>query len=99
MIQVRVDQNKIRANGHAGYAPKGYDIVCAAFSALSLTLEIAVKKLTNDDVKIVFQDGIMQAEWEELSFEGDLLVNAYIEGVKSLAENYPEYIIVQARNT
>lgn len=99
MIKVRVDQNKITASGHAGYAPKGYDIVCAAFSALSLTLEIAVKKLTNDDVEFVFEDGKMKAEWDELSFAGDLLVNAYIEGLNSLAENYPEYIIVQARNT
>ena len=99
MIKVTMEQGKITASGHAGYAPKGQDIVCAAFSVLSLTLEIAVKKLTEDDIRIRLENGEMAAQWQRASPEGMLLINAYIEGVKALAENYPEYINVQARNT
>ena len=98
MINVKIEQGKITASGHAGYAPKGQDIVCAAFSVLSLTLEIAVERLT-DDIRISLENGEMTAQWQQVSPEGLLLIDAYIEGVKALAENYPEYITVQARNT
>lgn len=99
MIKVKIKQRKITASGHAGYAPKGQDIVCAAFSVLSLTLDTAVKKLTDDDIQISLESGSMEARWQQISPQGQLLINAYIEGVKALAENYPEYITVQARNT
>lgn len=99
MIKVKIEQGKITASGHAGYAPKGQDIVCAAFSMLSLTLDTAVKKLTDDDIRISLESGSMEARWQQVSPQGQLLINAYIEGVKALAENYPEYITVQARNT
>ena len=99
MINVTIKQGEITASGHAGYAPKGYDIVCAAFSVLSLTLDTAVKKFTDDNIEIVLENGEMAAQWQQVSPEGLLLINAYIEGVKALAENYPEYITVQARDT
>ena len=99
MINVTIKQGKITASGHAGYAPKGQDIVCAAFSVLSLTLEIAVERLTEDDIRISLENGEMAAQWKQVSPEGLLLIKAYIEGVKALAENYPEYITVQARDT
>ena len=99
MINVKIEQGKITARGHAGYAPKGQDIVCAAFSVLSLTLEIAIEKLTEDDIRISLENGKMTAQWKQVSPEGQLFIDAYIEGVKALAENYHEYITVQARNT
>lgn len=99
MINVTIEHGKITASGHAGYAPKGQDIVCAAFSVLSLTLDAAVKKFTDDDVQISLESGRMEAQWQQVSPKGQLLINTYIEGVMALAENYPEYIKVQARNT
>lgn len=99
MINVTIKQGEITASGHAGYAPKGQDIVCAAFSVLSLTLDTAVKKFTDDNIEIVLENGEMAAQWQQVSPEGLLLINAYIEGVKALAENYPKYITVQARDT
>ena len=40
MINVRIDSNQCHlfVEGHAEYAPKGQDIVCAAVSALAQTL-------------------------------------------------------------
>ena len=73
--------------------------MCAAFSVLSLTLEIAGEKLTEDDIRISLENGEMAAQWKQVSPEGLLLIKAYIEGVKALAKNYPEYINVQARDT
>lgn len=99
MINVTIEYGKITASGHAGYAPKGHDIVCAAFSVLSLTLERAVRTLTDENIEINLKSGKMNVQWQQVGTQGKLLIDAYIEGIKALAENYPEYINVQARNT
>ena len=99
MINVIIEQGKITASGHAGYAPQGQDIVCAAFSVLFLTLGIAVGKFTEDEIRISLVNVELAAQWKRVSPEGLLLIKAYSEGVKALAKNYPEYINVQARDT
>ena len=38
MIRVRFDGTQVTVSGHAGYAPAGRDIVCAAVSALVYAL-------------------------------------------------------------
>lgn len=38
MIQVRFEKNRLTVCGHAGYAARGEDIVCAAVSALVYAL-------------------------------------------------------------
>lgn len=38
MIRVRFDGAQVTVSGHAGYAPAGRDIVCAAVSALVYAL-------------------------------------------------------------
>lgn len=38
MIRVRAGERRITVGGHAGYAPVGQDIVCAAVSALTYAL-------------------------------------------------------------
>lgn len=49
MIQIRFEEKDgcigVTAEGHAGYAPKGQDIVCAAYSALMVTLAAQVNEL------------------------------------------------------
>lgn len=38
MIRVKAGERRITVSGHAGYAPAGQDIVCAAVSALTYAL-------------------------------------------------------------
>ena len=38
MIEITVDETRIRVEGHAGFGPPGRDIVCAGVSALFQTL-------------------------------------------------------------
>lgn len=38
MIRVRAGERRITVSGHAGHAPAGQDIVCAAVSALMYAL-------------------------------------------------------------
>ena len=47
MIQIKVNNYSVEVNGHAGYMPRGSDIVCAGVSALYQTLEESAKELTD----------------------------------------------------
>ena len=52
MIQVTYDREKLRLviRGHAGSGPKGHDLVCAAVSALAMTLGANVADLAMDGI-------------------------------------------------
>ena len=48
MITVTIEKGRIKASGHAGTAPKGQDLVCAAFTMLCHSLIESFRKLTAD---------------------------------------------------
>lgn len=79
--------------GHAGYAERGKDIVCAAVSALTITLENAMGALA--DVPVVKKQYIREDPRIYLpvpSDKTDLLIEAYKIGVEGLQEAYPNYV-------
>jgi uncharacterized protein YsxB (DUF464 family) len=84
-----------RAAGHAGAGPMGSDIVCAAVSAFSRSL---IRALHGKEGISIHADaperGIFQAE-VSYSGEGRLFlegVGAFLlEGLSSVAEEYPQY--------
>lgn len=79
--------------GHAGYAERGKDIVCAAVSALTITLENAMGALA--DVPVVKKQYISEDARMYLpipSDKTDLLIEAYKVGVEGLQEAYPNYV-------
>ena len=98
MIQVTYnevgDEMILRAEGHAGYAEKGKDIVCAAVSVLMQTLACSVDA---DNTGNIFElsDGkngnrlTVQAPMSVLNRDKFDLV---VEGLIRLAENYPENV-------
>lgn len=105
MISVRIERNKegvllgCKAEGHAGYAARGFDIVCSAVSVLLRTV-LQVAELTDgvsvksDAGKRGFLDFTIQinepgSEPEKrLVYAGDFLET----GLKSVAEEYPGYV-------
>ena len=48
MITATIEKSRIKASGHAGTAPKGQDLVCAAFTMLCHSLIESFRKLTAD---------------------------------------------------
>lgn len=65
MIRVNVDVEGMRleVNGHAGFAPPGQDIVCAAASTLAYTLaQNLVLTLQPDEYTAKFEDGHARIE-------------------------------------
>ncbi len=98
MIQVTYnevgDEMILRAEGHAGYAEKGKDIVCAAVSVLMQTLACSVDA-NNTGNTFELSDGkngnrlTVQAPMSVLNRNKFDLV---AEGLIRLAENYPENV-------
>ena len=98
MIQVTYNEVNdtmiLRAEGHAGYAPKGQDIVCAAVSVLMQTLAYSVDA-DNTGNTFELPDGkngnrlTVQAPMSVLNRDKFDFV---VEGLSRLAENYPENV-------
>lgn len=77
MITIEIGLDKLEVRGHAGYAKKGNDIVCAAISALSLGLVHSLEALTGDKVSHEMSNGYLKIEYENLSEQGKLLIDSF----------------------
>ena len=90
MIAVKVTQNELTVNGHAGYAETGNDIVCAAVSALAQNLIQSIEALTQDRISYQIQEGHIGIQYKNLSEQGKLLVDSFFIGICALANTYGE---------
>lgn len=89
MIQISVKPNKIHVSGHANVAPEGFDIVCAAVSALTLTLIRGLKEIAQMDFYENVEKGNICIEWQILNDTGKALVDTWFLGICGIAANYP----------
>lgn len=80
--------------GHANYAEKGRDIVCAAVSALTLTLEAALVALTEGSIQTLryIADEHARIYIMRPNEKTDLLVSAYCLGIKGVEESFHENV-------
>ena len=85
--------------GHAGYGPKGVDIVCASLSILCATLAYSAGLAQEAgqllDLQVKMEGGkaeIMAAPAPE--YEKDIIreFNTVLNGYRLLADNYPDYV-------
>ncbi len=88
MIRVIYTKNRMTLRGHAGYAPRGQDIVCAAVSALVYALVAALEE--KGAVREVHmqpgQVSVAGAEGCEAEFR---MIHC---GLAQLAARYPQYV-------
>ncbi|MDR2468849.1 MAG: ribosomal-processing cysteine protease Prp [Spirochaetaceae bacterium] len=88
------------AEGHAGAAPAGSDIVCASVSTLMRTMARVITGRLGIEVSFsVPERGRLQINACYNEQGKDFLFAAGIflfEGLKSLAEEYPEYCTLNA---
>jgi uncharacterized protein YsxB (DUF464 family) len=90
-------------NGHAGYAEKGADIICAGISALTMTTVLALDQLTKLQLKIKQEpaQGLLECNWDSIPIEteaeikqANLIVQVMVIGLRDMADQYPEYLKV-----
>ncbi len=85
--------------GHADYAEKGADVICAGISALTMTTILGLQQLTKLKLKIKqnSKKGWLECNWDNVPAEMDhanLIVEVMIIGLKDIAAQYPEYLKV-----
>ena len=102
MINIRFDGLSMEATGHAGYAEKGKDIVCAAASALFYAAAECLSQMGSWEKMVECPVILMRPGYVKLACEprttsqeeAELLFNFLETGCRLLAEEYPEYISV-----
>lgn len=94
MIVVKVTTDGITVDGHAGYAEAGKDIVCAAVSVLAQNLIGSIEALTGDKIQYQIEGGHIDIKYEDLSEQGELLVDSFFLGICVVAAQYPDYVRV-----
>lgn len=85
--------------GHAESSDEGYDMVCSAVSAVSLTIANGLTEILKVKPSISMEDGFLSLYLENLSEEdiekGQVLLQTMLLGMKSIEFNYGEYISVE----
>ena len=89
----------VQVSGHASYADKGEDIVCAAVSALVTNTVNSLEKLTDDNFTVQTDESSALIELsftDRPSLEADLLMRSLAIGLTSIESepNYQTYIDV-----
>lgn len=88
MIRILVRQHMISVTGHAGYAPAGQDIVCAAVSALTQTLILGLRQVAGMELQSREAIGNVCIEWQHMNDTGKALTDTWFLGICAIAENY-----------
>ena len=83
---------ELEISGHAGYAPKGYDIVCAGISALAAAV---YETLGNTAGFGTSDDGGVCTLYSDTACGGDRFIEAVFacaaNGIKAISAAYPEH--------
>ena len=89
-------------SGHAGYDIKGQDIVCAAVSVLAQTALISLVEVCGikekeidyfiDDVKGLLDVNLPKTLDIDTRSKAEVVLRTLELGIKSIIENYPEYV-------
>ena len=99
MIQITISPTGMTLGGHARAAPYGYDIVCAAVSALVQTFEAGAEEFTPDTVEAAREAATGQIrafKWPRApSKELKTLIDTTVLGLIRIASEYPENLTVE----
>lgn len=86
-------------SGHAGYAKKGNDIICAAVSALVINTINAIQTFTSDQFDLETEEAQGKIYFRVkglVSNESKLLLDALHLGITEIQKEYGEkYILLQ----
>lgn len=89
MITVLAVPGRIQVSGHADTAPVGADIVCAAVSALTLTLLRGLEEVAGMELYGSVEPGNICIAWQEMNGTGRALVDTWLLGMRGIAAEYP----------
>lgn len=89
MVTILITPDKIHVSGHANTAPHGSDLVCAAVSALTLTLIRGLKEIACMGLQESVETGNICIEWQAVNDTGEALIDTWFLGICGIAAEYP----------
>lgn len=100
MIDVNIDGSRgFTVKGHAGSAPKGQDLVCAAVSTLVQTLAEGLRQEDDNTVWFLVNPGDASFGWDENigpAERADAMVTLTLCGLGALSREHPDNIRITA---
>lgn len=100
MITIEVKSNTnhinyIKIKGHAGYAEKGYDIVCSSVSSIAITTLNAIIKIDESAITYSEEDGLLEINILKYEKVVNILIENMISMFESLEKDYKDYIKIR----
>lgn len=97
MIKVHLDLHNITVQGHAprpeGTKP-GENIVCAAVSALTLTLIEGLQAIAGMTIETTEASGDVRISWTDLNDIGRALIDTWFIGISRIQGSYENTITI-----
>lgn len=84
-----------KVEGHAGYAPSGRDVVCAAVSALVVGTVNGLQELTEAEFNAEVSEGIIEVDIYTSTAYSNILLRSMIMSLEGIQEEYSDNIIVK----
>ena len=100
MIKIKIGHasnnqvNFLEVKGHAGSAPYGKDLVCAAVSALLTGGFNNLKNYKDYELKLDEGYALFKAD-SQLDAHDEVVIETIICGLKSIHESYPKFIEIK----
>ena len=95
MIQVTIQKDKIKVQGHSGYDELGKDIVCSSVSSIVITSVNAIIRLENDTIHYETKEGFIEIMILKHTEITDTLILNMVDLLKELEKKYKKYIKIQ----
>lgn len=94
MIRVDIDNSGFIIQGHALYASKGKDLVCAGVSAISIGVLNVFK---DEEAQIILEEGLCVLSINKINeYFKSIMKLIYIQ-LNTLREQYPNHITINAQ--
>ena len=97
-VKYKTQENEIRSlevTGHAEFAEKGQDIVCAACSLVSIGLLNALDEYCGDQCELLKEDNRIKVEVKESNEKLQTILNVGLVQYRTLAEGFGKYIRIR----
>ncbi len=92
LIVVKIRENSLIIDGHAGYEEKGKDIVCAGVTALTQTLVKSIEDLAEDKIEYDIAPGRADIKYRNLSEKAKTLVDSFFIGICMIVDEFPDHV-------
>lgn len=89
---------RFECSGHAGFAKKGKDIVCASVSVLTTNTINSIESLTDTDFTGGADDGYIEWEFPNgCNKETQLLMDSLVLGLDQISNEYKNYLKLEIK--